>query len=77
MDVPMGEGASCPSPMSSNVQESWSKFSHVAGELAKVFFVTFVLVKIVGQLVKHPPPNGKFLGTSLETMIIHVDVKFN
>ena len=38
-----------------------------AGELATVFFVTFsfFLVKAVGQLVKHPPPNGKCLGTSL------------
>ena len=34
----------------------------------------FLLVKIVGQLVKHypPPPNGKFLGTSLVIVIVIV-----
>ena len=64
----MGAWASRP-PILSNVKDSWSKFSHVAGELVTVLLVTFFVVK-VGQLVKHPPrervsahhcPPGHFL----------------
>ena len=44
-----------------NLQESWSKGSHAARELATVFSVTsvFVLVTIVGQLSKCPSPKQK------------------
>jgi len=41
--------------MFSTLQESWSKVSHATG-----FSVTFfVVVTIVGQLVKMPPPQQK------------------
>jgi len=43
-------------PIYSNLQESWSKGSRAARELATVFSVTFIFVTIVGQLVKHLPP---------------------
>ena len=37
-----------PPTILSNLQESWSEVSHAAEELATVFSVTFLLVKIVG-----------------------------
>ena len=51
-------GASRP-PISSNLQESWSKASHAARELVTVCSVTYFLLTIVGQLVKTPPPQQK------------------
>ena len=51
--------------MSSNLQERWSKVSHAARELATVFSVTFLLFLVIGQLVKTPPLNRSYLGTSL------------
>ena len=39
-----------------NLQESWSKVSHAARELATIFSLTFFLVTVVDQLVKTPPP---------------------
>jgi len=59
-------GASRPTIFSS-LQDSWSKVSHDARELATVLSVAFFLVTIVGQIVKMPPPplQQKCLGTSL------------
>ena len=37
-----------PPKILSPLQESWSEVSHAAEELATVFSVTFLLVKIVG-----------------------------
>ena len=42
-------------PIFSKLQECCSIFSHIAGELATVCFVTLLLRKTVGQLVKDPP----------------------
>ena len=63
----MGHGGGMP-PIYSNLEESWSKVSHAARELATVFSVTFLfLATVVHQMVKStPPPNGKYLGTLLE-----------
>jgi len=60
-------------PIISNLQDSWSKVSHAARELATVFSVTFssFLVAIVGQFVERPP-NGKCLGTSLTQLAVGV-----
>ena len=53
-------------PLFSKLPENWSKVSNTASEWATAFSVTFFcLVRIVGQLVKMPPPHGKCLGRSL------------
>ena len=68
-DVPMASvGASRP-PIFSNWQESRSKVSHAARELATVFSVTFRFCFSnnswsIGQ--NAPPPNRWCLGTSLQ-----------
>ena len=46
-------------PILSNVQESWSKFSHVAGELATLFFVTVFFSKNSWSIGQPPPPQWK------------------
>ena len=56
------EGTSCP-PISSNLQESWSKVSHAARELATVFSVTFFLSNNSWSIGQNA--NSRCLDTSL------------
>ena len=43
-------------PICLNLQESCSKVGHSARELVAVFSLTSLLVTVVGQMVKMPPP---------------------
>ena len=52
-------------PICLKLQEFWSKADHAACTLATVFFLDLFLVTVGGQIVKTPPPNRKYLGTSL------------
>ena len=65
-------------PILSNLQESWSKFSHGAVELAAVFFVPFYSFFCknswsIGQTP--PPPYVKCFGTSLRPGMLSIIVK--
>ena len=57
------------SPIVLKVQESWSKISHAAIEIATDYSATFFIssnilhLLVVGQIVKTPPPHRKCLGT--------------
>ena len=64
-------------PICLKLQEFWSKADHAACTLATLFFSDLFLVTVVGQIVKTPPPNRKYLGTSLGVSTTDANNFFN
>ena len=53
----------------SKLLESRSEVSLVRREMVTVLSVTFVLERVVGQMIKIPHPDGKCFGTSLPLQV--------
>ena len=64
-------------PICLKLQEFWSKADHAACTLVIVFFRDLFLVTVGGQIVKTPPPNKKYLGTSLGVSTTDANNVFN